>query len=285
MTAHQQRFARVLDYIDAHLEEPLTVELLSEVAHLSKYHFHRQFSAYLGISLASYIKQLRMKQASYNLAFRTDTRIIDMAIQQGYQSSEAFSRSFKQHFGQSPSHFRTSPQWADWHQELQALTQLRSKPMQDIHVDIVNRDAIAIAVMEHRGAPHLLGHTLQQFIGWRRANKLHPARSRTFNLVYDDPAITAAEDYRFDLCAEVTSAVADHDGVLNKEIPAGRYAVVRHTGSDDQLAGVVHYLYGQWLSHSGERLRDFPLIFERVSLFPEVAEHQAITDIWLPIED
>jgi len=51
-------------YIIKHLDEPLSVEFLSQVACLSKYHFHRQFAIYTGINISRYILMLRLKQAS-----------------------------------------------------------------------------------------------------------------------------------------------------------------------------------------------------------------------------
>lgn len=53
---YAKRFALVFDYIDRHLDEALTVEKLSEVAHFSRFHFQRQFSAYCGISVWRYIQ-------------------------------------------------------------------------------------------------------------------------------------------------------------------------------------------------------------------------------------
>jgi AraC family transcriptional regulator len=67
-------------------------------------------------------------------------------------------------------------------------------------------------------------------------------------------------------------------------IPGGRCAVLRHIGSDDNLGQTIRYLYAQWLPQSRETLRDFPLYFQRVSFFPDVAEHAAVTDVFLPIE-
>jgi AraC family transcriptional regulator len=97
-------------------------------------------------------------------------------------------------------------------------------------------------------------------------------------------ACPAPQDYRLDICATTTSDVQPNDvGITNQAIPAGRCAVLRHIGNDDTLGQSVTYLYNQWLADSGEQLRDFPLFFERVSFFPEVAEHQMITDIYLPL--
>ncbi|RYZ83324.1 MAG: AraC family transcriptional regulator, partial [Moraxellaceae bacterium] len=64
------RWSRLLTYIDEHLTEPLSVQQLCLITHFSLFHFHRQFNAYFGINLASYIKLVRFKQASYLLAFR-----------------------------------------------------------------------------------------------------------------------------------------------------------------------------------------------------------------------
>jgi AraC family transcriptional regulator len=139
-------------------------------------------------------------------------------------------------------------------------------------------------VLEHRGAPQLLGDTIRKFITWRKENKLPPSRSRTYNLVYDDPATAIPDDYRFDLCAAIKEEVQANDyGVITKFIPSGRCAVIRHVGADEKMADAIHFLYSDWLQQHHEELRDFPLFFERISFFPDVAEHQMITDIYLPI--
>jgi AraC family transcriptional regulator len=67
-------------------------------------------------------------------------------------------------------------------------------------------------------------------------------------------------------------------------IPGGRCAVLRHVGSDDTLPVSVRYLYKEWLPNSDEEPRDFPLYFERVRFFPDVPEHEAITDVFLPLK-
>ena len=139
-------------------------------------------------------------------------------------------------------------------------------------------------MLEHHGAPAELGRSIQRFISWRRANKLPPAKARTFNLLYDDPALVAPDDYRFDLACEYQAELSLQDSdMVSKSLPAGLWAKLRHTGSDDRLAQAVDYLYRQWLAQSGYQLRDFPLTLERISFFPDVAEYDAITDIYLPL--
>jgi AraC family transcriptional regulator len=103
---YHSRFCKVLEYIDTHLGENLTVDCLSNVAAFSKYHFHRQFSELFGISVCKYVQLTRLKRASYQLVFRDWMPIIDISLASGYENHESFSRAFKKSMGQTPSEFR-----------------------------------------------------------------------------------------------------------------------------------------------------------------------------------
>jgi AraC family transcriptional regulator len=86
------------------------------------------------------------------------------------------------------------------------------------------------------------------------------------------------------VCASIDFDVVDNPfGVVTKTIPGGKCAVLRHIGSNDNIGESIRFLYAEWLPQSGAEPRDFPLYFQRVSFFPDVPEHEAITDIFLPI--
>ena len=57
-SSYQTCMLRVLQCIDAHLDEDLTLDRLSEVAAFSKFHFHRQFSEYFGVAAFRYVQLL-----------------------------------------------------------------------------------------------------------------------------------------------------------------------------------------------------------------------------------
>ena len=151
-------------------------------------------------------------------------------------------------------------------------------------VRIVDFPATRVAALEHRGPPDQEHETVRRFVAWRIANRLSPDRHRSYGLHYADPRTTAPSDYRMDVCVSVDSPVAANvDGVIDKVIPAGRCAVARHLGSRDDVRAAA-YLTETWLPASGETLRDFPLIFHYVNVGPLIAEHDMITDVYLPIE-
>ncbi|MCU6433039.1 AraC family transcriptional regulator [Undibacterium sp. Jales W-56] len=284
------RFRDVFDYIDQHLDEELSVEQLSAVAAFSKYHFHRQFSEMFGISVHKYVQLVRLKRATYTLAFRDHGRIIDLAMASGYEGPEAFSRAFRKMLGQSPSAFKEDPLWTSWYQTYQAVHHIRITHMKPEHtlesVKVVHVEPIRVAVLEHRGAPDRISLSIRRFIEWRKQQRLSPAVSATFNIFYSNPHEAVPDDYRLDLCASVQHEIAEENefGIVNKMIPGGRCAVLRHVGSDDNLAQTMQFIYSEWLPQSGEELRDFPVYAQRVKFFPDVPEQEAIIDVFLPIQ-
>ena len=275
----------MLEYIDAHLDEDLSVERLSGVAAFSKYHFHRQFTGFFGVGAYRYVQLSRLKRASFLLAFREQMPVVAIALASGYEGPEAFARAFRKSIGQSPSEFRKEPQWEPWYATYQPLSELRVRHMKSgkRQVGIVEFAETRVACLEHRGDYRRIGHSIRKFIEWRKQNQLPPRSSATFNIFYDSAA-TEPDASRMDLCAATDREIAANPfGVIAKTIPAGRCAVLRHVGSDDTLNQSITYLYSEWLPQSGAELRDFPLFCERVEFFPDVPEHEAVTDVYLPL--
>lgn len=281
---YRERMRRALDHIDRHLDDPLDLATISAVAAFSKYHFHRQFAATYGVAVHRYIQLARLKRAAHRLAFRRGDRVTDIALAAGYDAPDAFARAFRRCFGQSPSAFRSAPDWESWHAALLPLDRMKDQRMQ-IFEPVAIRDLpdIPVAILEHRGDPATIGDTIRRFIAWRRANRLSPGISRTFNIFHSDPRTTAPADFRLDLCAATDRPFADGDGIVAGLIPGGRCAVLRVIGRSDDLEAAALHLYREWLPDSGEEPRDVPLFCERVRFFPDVPEGEAITDLFLPL--
>ena len=284
---YQVRFQRVLDYINLHLDDQLSTEVLSGVAAFSKFHFHRQFSALFGVGVAKYVQLKRMKRAGHQLAYR-DMHVTDIAYDCGYESPEAFSRAFKIYFLQTPTEFRNAPNWKRWLTTYESITNVRISDMRRVYsnkdIELVEFPETRIAVFQHVGHPEGIPNSIRQFISWRKKNNLPPSRSATFNILHDNPNEVAPSDYRFDMGAEIKSALKDNDeGIVEKTIPAGLCAKLRYVGANEYLEEAVSYIYGEWLPQSSMEPREFPLFLQRVRFFPECPEHEAITDIFLPL--
>lgn len=280
--AYAVRLRRVCDHIARHLDEPLSLEALSRMAHSSPFHFHRQFTAWSGLPLYRYIQWLRLRRASWRLAFNPQDKVIDIALDAGFQNPESFTRAFKTAFGQSPRQFRKTPDWSAWHQRVPKLA-LQEQHIMD--VNIVEFPHTRVVMLSHQGHPDLVNASAAKFIEWRRASGLSPVTSsQTFGIAWHDPQTTPPEQFRFDICGSVNQPVPENAfGIVNGEIPGGRCAVVRHQGSLDTLSDSVWYLFREWLPGSGETPRDFPVFFQYLNFVHEVDEHALLTDIYLPL--
>ncbi len=279
--AYQLRMNVVFDYIEQHLDDSLSIESLSQQANFSPFHFHRQFRAFTGYPVYKMIQLLRLKRASKELTFSPEKSITDIALDAGFENAESFSRAFKKVLKQTPSTFRTKPDWELWHLLLPFKTINRSDIMK---VNIINFPETIVAALEHHGPEHLVYNTTRKFIEWRQANGIKPGQGDTYGIHYSDPVSTLPEDYRLDICVSVDKPVAENlQGVVNKTIPGGRCAIVRHQGSRDYIPA-ADYLYRDWLPESGEELRDYPCFFHYINVGPDVKDKDMLTDIYLPIK-
>jgi len=290
MTGWSRRIARVIAEIDRTLDGPFDVDALSRTAACSRFHFQRLFSAITGSSVGEYRRLMLLRRAGQQLAFRDNVSVTEIGFDAGYENAESFSRAFRRAFGQSPSGFRSSPDWAVWHRTYDPLLELKGSLMPDADLDFdtirfTNFPETPVAVMEHRGPPSNVPASVKRFIAWRKAHGTSPTRSATYNILYDDPKTTPPEDYRLDICCATTGPVAENgEGVVAGMIPAGRCAVLRHKGPLEFAEAAIRALYRDWLPQSGEELRDAPLFIQRLSFFPDVPEHEAETDIFLPLK-
>ena len=284
MNSHKERILRVCGYISHNLDDDISLERLSEVALCSKYHFHRIFKSFMGVSAIRFIQLARMKRACFRLAFEKNKSITDIAYEARFNSPEAFSRAFARLFGQTPSQFRKKPDWRVWH----SLSHGKPPAVGEeaMNVRVVDFKERKIAFVEHRGNPERVLNSASKFIAWRKETGLSPVKSsETFGVPYSDPKETPEEDFRFDICGTVEGDVPGNEyGVRSGTIPGGRCAVVRHKGSHENLSESVYRLYRQWLPDSGEELRDYPCFFHYLNFVHEVEESELLTDIYLPLK-
>lgn len=95
----------LVDRVEENLSEEINVIQLADTFNISPWHFQRLFKALAGDTLGGYIRGRRLTAAA-RLLLNSDLGIIDIAFRVGFNSHEAFTRSFKAYFGVSPKEFR-----------------------------------------------------------------------------------------------------------------------------------------------------------------------------------
>jgi len=98
---------RVLDYIEAHLEESISIQALSEIAGLSKFHFARTFKHSKDMTPHEYMVQCRVRRTQ-RLLTETDMPLSEIALASGFSDQSHCARRFRQQTGITPSQYRRS---------------------------------------------------------------------------------------------------------------------------------------------------------------------------------
>jgi AraC-like DNA-binding protein len=100
----RERIKQTIAYIKAHLTEPLSLEQLSEHVNVSKYHLSREFKLYSDMTIFDTINLLRCTKAKQLL--EKGMSVSTAALSCGFGNLSYFTRTFKKHFGTTPSELR-----------------------------------------------------------------------------------------------------------------------------------------------------------------------------------
>ncbi len=271
--SNRHRMLRVQLYIEANLDGDLSLERLSEVAHLSQYHFHRVFRATVGEGVAEYVRRVRLEAAAIALR-ATSTSVTNVAFDAGYGSHEAFTRAFRRQFGISPSDFRSGHL-----AKLETKEPTMTSETKEREVRTEMHPARQVAFLRHTGPYNECGPTFQKMMGWAFSKGLFNAETKILSICHDDPEVTPADKIRLDCCITVDDSFVAQDDVEVQTLAEGEYVVLTHRGSYKGLADSYCWLYGEWLATSGREFANRPPFEIYVNNPNETPEEELITEI------
>jgi AraC family transcriptional regulator len=286
-----KRVAAAVEYIEANLGDPIGLADAARVACFSPFHFHRIFRAFVGDSVSDYIRKRRLTEAAREL-LTTKKKIIDIALDNLFESQESFTRAFQKAYKTTPGRFR--------HEGRRYV--------------FFDKNKVTMGVLRHlqKGVtmiPKIIYLPEFKVVGLRKKVTLKtsgtiipkqwgeflPRMSEIKNRVNFDVSYGLCEykdlaDFEEDtpyselVCVEVKNFDRIPDGMVKKVIPASRYAVFTHKGPTDRILATYDYIYKTWLPKSGYELApqdDFELYDRR---FRGVDNPESEIDIYIPIK-
>lgn len=105
MSDYYNKLQKALDYIEKHIKDDISLEELSSICYYSTHHFHRVFQSIVGIPVNDYIRKRKLSIAAGEI-IDSDKKIVDIAVEYGFNSHETFSRAFKRIFDITPNAYR-----------------------------------------------------------------------------------------------------------------------------------------------------------------------------------
>jgi AraC-like DNA-binding protein len=98
---YKEEIFSCIQYIEINIKQKLTAEGISKKMGYSIYHFSRIFSEQMGVSLMEYVKERRLLRAAEDIML--GKRILDVAIEYGYETHSGFTKAFRKKYGFSPA--------------------------------------------------------------------------------------------------------------------------------------------------------------------------------------
>lgn len=258
--SHARRLNRVIDHVDTHLAEDLRLDHLAPLAAFSPFHLHRLFHGWTGETPRDFVRRRRLETAGIRLRQEPGLPILEIALSCGFSSAEAFSRSFHQHFGLSPSAWRKQP----CRPSACRTPTCMSTPGT---VELRRLPAREVLYWRARGDyADEVDSLWARFLPWARSIGLGEAPMLGMGL--DDPTITPSPMRRYDACVVLPESWQNKALSSRKRIEGGWYACLAFSGERTGIGAAWTWLLDEWLPASGFTARTAPF-FEA---YPDSAE-------------
>jgi AraC family transcriptional regulator len=267
--AYVERVNAAIDHVVTHLGEPMRLVAVARAAKFSPFHFHRVFQALMGVTLADFVKRLRLEKAVAMMASgRGRPSLTRIALESGFSSSSDFSRCFRQAFGVAPSRFDVGA-WQETHRaEFEAIVEgavgrlhlrrlaaagnpdgfrvkIRELPARTVAYVRVTNPYEGSAVVD----------AAERLVAWAEQESL--ADGQWLGYQWENPELVPLERCRYHVAVEAERFVARGE-IGRFRFPAMEVAQVEVRGGIDLELRALQWLYGSWLPRSGYVPDDHP---------------------------
>ena len=272
---------KALWLIETDLEGRLDLQGIADACGLSRFGPARAFALATGWPVMRYARARRLSRAAARLA-EGARGILDLALEAGYGSHEAFTRAFREQFGVTPEALRASGRLEGIElREAMRMQPTTTYPLAEPSFE--NGEELLIAGLGERftfDKSQGISALWQRFVPW--IGKVPGQQGwETFGLCCNPD-----DDGGFEYIAGVR---VDHIGELPpgftcERLPARRYAVFRHTGHISSIHETFAAIFQRWLPASGLQAADAPE-FERYSADFDPMAGSGHVEVWVPLCD
>ncbi|MEO0384115.1 MAG: AraC family transcriptional regulator [Pseudomonadota bacterium] len=283
-SVYEARIERVIAYIHEHMDEPLDLDHLADVACLSRFHWHRIYRAVSGETVSQTLRRVRLARAGFDLS-RTDTPLPEIARRSGYPNVRSFTRAFKSAYGVPPGEYRRVGGHNHFVNAIKdAKNAMNTNVKLDYPVEIKPLDRRVVAGIMHTGSYFEINKTFETLYGTLATRGATDAVKGMVGIYYDDPMAMPEAELRS--CAGV---FVDEDfnfsAPLQKQVlEAGPHATLLHKGPYSDLPAAYDWFYSVWLKDNGHAIRAQPPFEVYLNNPREVQPSELLTEISIPVE-
>jgi len=264
---------KTIDYIDDNITEKITVEELASIAGFSIFHYYRVFHSFVGMPVMEYITRRKLQYSIFHL--NNGEKIMDIALNFGFETHAGFTKAFKKSFGYSPKYYRIhAPE--GFPQKIN-LVSIKENKIGGIVMEpkIITMDAFKIVGYKFDTTLRNNAYSRDIPAFWDKCNiegkenKLYSTQKVTKHGEYGICVNTNLEtdEFSYILGVEVVDFENTLDEMYKLHVPAATYAVFTTPEVDekdfvDSIKGTWKYILEEWFPNSGYEIDGSKLDFE-----------------------
>lgn len=263
MNGSFQFLQALVDDIEADLCQEMNILSLSQKCGVSPWHFQRLFKSLVGDTLGGYIRGRRLTRGA-RLLLDSDQSIIDVAFGVGFNSHEAFTRSFKAYFSMSPKEFRRA----------RPKVLLNEKPvLSQSLIRHISQEITREPLITHRPALTVVGYPtripspfastqsncLLMYDAWMRLFERQQSIPNRLGHTFYGLTLSESGNFTEDELTHIAGVAVSPPldappGMVQHDFPEQLVAIFDVASIDTETADrTIDYIYGYWLPNSGYR--------------------------------
>jgi len=275
--------SKAISYIEDHITEELTIKDIAKAAMVSPYYFQKGFAMLCGFTVGEYIKKRRLAIAGMEL-ITTDRKIIDIALQYGYDSPDGFTRAFTRFHGVTPTSVRKGEAMIKSFAALKIKLSLEGGFTVDYK--IVEKDQFTVIgvskVFQYDEAETGVHQMWKEYYESGKSNIV----SSTYGISIDDQMEGNEFEYLIGDNYQPEEQIAE--GFVTRVIPKSVWVVFASKGANPQSIQEVHgKIFTEWLPNC----KDYEIASGyHIEMYDDPAEYKKGTqdenyycEIWIPV--
>jgi AraC family transcriptional regulator len=311
------RVNRVIDHIEANIDQELSLPALADIAGFSPFHFHRIFRSLIGETLNDFIQRLRLEKAVAMLEQNPRMSVTEIALACGFSGASAFARTFREAFKMSASQWRAggyrkdrkkgqteSKEWQvvrNFRQDFNLHTgysginkqewRIEMKPNKNLigSIEVKDTPEMHVVYLRHigpyAGNADLFSNLFNRLFTWAGPRGLlRFPETKMLTIYHDSPDLTDPAKLRTDVCVTVPPDTRVEGEIGKAVIPAGKNAIAHFEIKSDQYGDAWNAVYGGWLPESGYQPDDRPCFELYLNDPKDHPEGKSVVDIYIPVK-
>lgn len=277
-----------IKYIEDNLTNDIDFKEVAKLVFCSEYHFKRMFSFLAGISLSEYVRRRRLTLAAFDLN-DSNIKIIDIAMNYGYNSPDSFTRAFQNLHGITPSEARNNGHSLKAYPRI--TFQLSIKGGSEMNYRIEEKEAFRIIGIKKRIPIIFNGINPEIASMWESLDSEMIHKLKILSNVEPAGLLSASTNFsegrmeekgELDHYIGVATTKECPDYLTQLDVPASIWAVFEAIGPfPDTLQDVWGRIYSEWFPSSNYELKEGPEILWNQD--KDVTSSTFKSEIWIPI--